>query len=110
MSNWNFHTPCEFCNQPKNECKQPNGCSVKGLSIEGDLHQRIPYVEPILNAGYTYCHDCGVTELRYHHPGCDMELCPQCRGQLISCECELDDQVLEEFVKVWYGMVSESKQ
>lgn len=33
------------------------------------------------------CHDCGVTEDKLHKPGCDMEHCPFCGGQLISCEC-----------------------
>jgi len=104
MSNWDFNTPCEFCNQPKNEYKQPNGCAVKVFTIEGEMRPRIPYVLPFLNDDYTYCHDCGVTELRYHHPGCDMERCPNCYGQMISCDCLLDDQVLEEFVKVWYAV------
>jgi hypothetical protein len=33
------------------------------------------------------CHDCGVTIWRTHLPGCDMEECPFCRNQLISCDC-----------------------
>jgi hypothetical protein len=24
----------------------------------------------------------------YHHPGCDMEICPRCGNQLITCDCE----------------------
>ena len=39
------------------------------------------------------CSDCGVIVDGVHHPGCDMEECPQCHGQLISCGC-LDE--LEE--------------
>lgn len=37
------------------------------------------------------CHDCGVIHGNYHHPGCDMEICPRCEGQLISCGC-LDEE------------------
>ena len=33
------------------------------------------------------CHDCGVNEGRIHELGCDMERCPFCGNQLISCSC-----------------------
>lgn len=33
------------------------------------------------------CHDCGCREGELHAPGCDMECCPFCGGQLISCNC-----------------------
>lgn len=33
------------------------------------------------------CHDCDCKEGEYHTPGCDMERCPFCGGQLISCNC-----------------------
>lgn len=33
------------------------------------------------------CHDCAVLDGQYHVEGCDMEACPRCFGQLISCGC-----------------------
>ena len=35
------------------------------------------------------CHDCAIENKlgNHHHPGCDMERCPRCGGQIISCGC-----------------------
>lgn len=33
------------------------------------------------------CHDCGAKEGEVHAYGCDMERCPFCGWQLISCDC-----------------------
>ena len=43
------------------------------------------------------CHDCNIVNEggNVHHPGCDMEKCPKCKGQLISCGC-LDGNEDEE--------------
>jgi len=36
------------------------------------------------------CHDCGIINKlgNLHHFGCDVERCPKCGGQLISCSCK----------------------
>jgi hypothetical protein len=36
------------------------------------------------------CHDCNIARDGIHHPGCDVEECPKCFGQLISCGCLLE--------------------
>lgn len=48
------------------------------------------------------CGDCGVQPGQKHHPGCDMEECPKCHGQLISCGCfEADGMSTEELLPLY---------
>ncbi len=51
----------------------------------GEKYRPLPYVGEL----HTRCHDCNVKRGGNHHPGCDMERCPKCGGQLISCECAI---------------------
>ncbi len=53
------------------------------------------------------CGDCGCKIGGYHHPGCDIETCPNCGGQLITCGCVYSvnvnlhrDQVLAEISNI----------
>lgn len=47
------------------------------------------------------CGDCGVTEGEIHESGCDMEVCPFCGGQLISCDCDIDGKGNEPFSDIF---------
>ena len=76
---------CYVCNQ---EFEKALTCTCKNLVFfDGHLDiklERIPW------SGDIDCGDCGVTKGGYHHPGCDMEDCPKCGGQLISCGCKYE--------------------
>ena len=39
----------------------------------------------LLGKGEDWNCDCGVEFGKYHELGCDMEQCPRCKGQLLSC-------------------------
>ncbi len=39
------------------------------------------------------CADCAVAKGQFHVPGCDVERCPRCGGQVITCHCPYDDEV-----------------
>lgn len=74
--------PCEFCGQVMLES---SGCTNSTVEFPDGtkLNSIRSYRESI-------CHDCNASQGSFHHPGCDMEVCPRCGGQLISCGC-LDD-------------------
>lgn len=92
------HAVCQDCGKPMDTGV---GCTLKELNRKKMVYGRIPYGEekrmheglaPEYVKGMfdTPCHDCNVTKGQYHHLGCDMEECPRCGGQLISCDCPFD--------------------
>lgn len=65
------------------------------LVIEGKEYERVRYgssLEGFDDIEYAKrpCHDCLVVEGQIHLLGCDMERCPKCGNQLISCNCGIE--------------------
>lgn len=60
--------------------------------IGGNDHRRIAYGgEPEdWGADQQPCHDCAAVKGQFHVVGCDVERCPMCGGQVISCDCPFD--------------------
>ena len=88
---------CKVCQREMNEA---DGCIVEPIRTEDGLLNPIPFgseLDPIQsttrkNGTPRRCDDCGATPGNHHHPGCDIEECPRCHGQLLSCDCVVEEE------------------
>lgn len=78
---------CEYCGQ---NMGTKLGCTFSHLILSTKSGKDV-YVKR-RKATSNGC-DCGVYIVKgihlYHHHGCDCERCPVCKGQLISCGCDV---------------------
>ena len=77
---------CDACGQEMLEAK---GCTVTRITYSDGIYERfrVSGGRRRNQSKRDACGDCGAPRGQFHHPGCDMESCPRCKGQLIMCDC-----------------------
>ncbi len=72
-----------------------DGCTLPSVTIDGTDYARHLWrgMPRRFRDGLppARCGDCATQPGHLHHLGCDLERCPRCGRQLISCGC-LDDE------------------
>ena len=96
---------CGYCDQ---EMLLADGCSTAAIVIDGVSYEPVRYgSERGWGRLSGRCGDCNVARGAVHHHGCDIERCPRCGDQSISCGClwageehladDWDDEMEEHF-------------
>lgn len=95
---------CDACKQEmltathcaaNHKIRFPDGERLRAIPFGEE--QNIPFNRD--EREHVHCGDCNVRPGARHHPGCDMEECPRCHGQRISCECLAEGDGREDSLK-----------
>jgi hypothetical protein len=66
--------------------------AVTQFIINSQGYERIRYGNEANPLKQPKCDDCGVPRGSFHLLGCDIEQCPRCGGEAISCDCFYDER------------------
>jgi ppGpp synthetase/RelA/SpoT-type nucleotidyltranferase len=71
---------------------------ITHYEIGGTDHRRVAFGDEPDEWGANRgpCHDCAAIKGQFHVVGCDVERCPACGGQVISCDCPYDEDPEEK--------------
>lgn len=91
---------CAYCGK---DMLKSDGCSCDSIDIFIDQWREFPRIRYGDPGDFLYirnekrgaldpldtrrCGDCNCKVGRYHHWGCDQEVCPECGMQMLSCGC-----------------------
>ena len=75
---------CKFC---KKDMLITDGCIRVPVIIDKKPFEQIKFGDEEDDWGQVRCGDCNCKKGEYHHANCDIERCPKCKGQLLSCGC-----------------------
>ena len=79
---------CPACN---GEMLNSVSCTTDPFIIAGKMYEPLPWGQerkPRRSPAGFPCKDCATPLGGIHHHGCDVEECPVCHGQAISCSCD----------------------
>lgn len=82
---------CPACGQ---DMRDAESCGGPMIQVAGQVYERVRFGQESGSRWeeFDFCPECGVSHGGLHHPGCDIEECPRCRTQYLSCDCgEADD-------------------
>jgi len=89
---------CDYCKQ---ETSDGVGCTLTVFNDTGDAvpTNRLKYGEETLDWGAREgrpCGDCECPPNSFHHSGCEIEQCRNCRGgRAFSCICGIDEEPVD---------------
>lgn len=89
LTKGNVMAICEWCNQEMSDVSTTT--CLGNTMVEFPDESSLPALTAHFDEPNGRCNDCGIKHGGNHHPGCDVERCPRCGGQLISCGCLDED-------------------